>query len=521
MDLKRWLKKSAWYGLWSLLPLALFASLADAAMLYGVRSFVQILTKTAVFSLGFWAIGMLLLIGLRFVLLVVRGNVMERICRRLEAGLRAWFARRLRNLHPRFFHDKENDGKLQSAYDATQILPSSGEALMQALQAILQLLVFFPVLFYLSTPLTIVLLFVVLPIVAYVQRKLHSMGPAVEGQMVKQGELRTSLETAKKIFHSWSSLFERIAASQMLLSRIRELFTIGLHVGRKKVMLSQSMETLSLVSMVVVLAFCAWMIAMDWMNPEGLILYCSALFLCYKPVKECTRLVPQLRMVKSAYHLLTVLSLYPSRGEHGLSAGEAISLEAVSFGYQGSEVPVFKNKNERWMPTPRKHLLICGPNGAGKTTLLRLIANLEEADSGKIQLPESLVEEGIFLVSQEVYLPPLEWLRRQLDLRKKHSPNDAVLEHFLTVSGASKLLYKDGYSGGEKSRLALLWALASPSKLLLLDEPFAFIARKDRTPLLSAFLDSADALGKWVLLTSHEELDASLLSRLECVEVGA
>jgi hypothetical protein len=88
MDLVKWLRKSAWHGLWSLLPLALLASLADAAMLYGVRSFVQILTKTAFFSLRFWAMAMLVLIGVRFALLVLRGRVMESLCRGLEAGCR-------------------------------------------------------------------------------------------------------------------------------------------------------------------------------------------------------------------------------------------------------------------------------------------------------------------------------------------------------------------------------------------------------------------------------------------------
>jgi ABC-type uncharacterized transport system YnjBCD ATPase subunit len=82
-----------------------------------------------------------------------------------------------------------------------------------------------------------------------------------------------------------------------------------------------------------------------------------------------------------------------------------------------------------------------------------------------------------------------------------------------------KMLYKEGYSV-VKNPSCILWALASSSKLILLDEPFAFIARCDRVSILSAFLDSADAFGKWVLLTSHEEIDFSLRNRLEPVEVN-
>src|SRR5947207_9588043 len=43
-----------------------------------------------------------------------------------------------------------------------------------------------------------------------------------------------------------------------------------------------------------------------------------------------------------------------------------------------------------WQITARERVGLCGPNGAGKTTLLRMMAGLEEPDSGAILKPASL-----------------------------------------------------------------------------------------------------------------------------------
>src|ERR1044071_6699930 len=43
-----------------------------------------------------------------------------------------------------------------------------------------------------------------------------------------------------------------------------------------------------------------------------------------------------------------------------------------------------------WQITDRERVGLCGPNGAGKTTLLRMMAGLEEADSGAILKPSTL-----------------------------------------------------------------------------------------------------------------------------------
>jgi ATP-binding cassette subfamily F protein 3 len=43
-----------------------------------------------------------------------------------------------------------------------------------------------------------------------------------------------------------------------------------------------------------------------------------------------------------------------------------------------------------WQITDRERVGLCGPNGAGKTTLLRMMAGLDEPDSGAILTPSAL-----------------------------------------------------------------------------------------------------------------------------------
>jgi ABC-type nitrate/sulfonate/bicarbonate transport system ATPase subunit len=48
---------------------------------------------------------------------------------------------------------------------------------------------------------------------------------------------------------------------------------------------------------------------------------------------------------------------------------------------------------------------------------------------------------------------------------------------------------------------------------VLLDEPFASVALADREPLLKAYLKTAESLGKWTIIVSHDVLSPEV----ECI----
>ena len=88
----------------------------------------------------------------------------------------------------------------------------------------------------------------------------------------------------------------------------------------------------------------------------------------------------------------------------------------------------------------------------------------------------------------------------------------------MDLLSAERLLEKRGLSGGERAKVALLWALSSPAKIILLDEPFGFIAEREREPILECFLECAEFYGKWIFLASHEPVGDALKSRFEILD---
>ena len=518
VNLKKRLKRILWRGVLRFLPVALLASAADAALLWGIRSFMGILQGEAVFSLTLWLVLMVVLTALRFAFFAWKLNISEKWLFGAGSLVMGWFLHTLRSLSPRVFHTPEGDLKVETAYESTIVLQSNGGVFFQAVQAILQLLVFLPVLFYISWPLTLFLFVVVVPLVGWMQRRLHKMGPAEEHILTERSNFRSSLYLARKLFRRWSSRFERKDVSNDLISQVRSLREDGLSVSLRKGVLSLVTESVSVLAMVFVLAFCALLISKGWMDGTGLVLYCSAVLLCYKPVKECARVMPQARSAMSALRVLEKFEALPSKKSDSSSVkktfvpdSDYMQIAHGDFAYEGAFETLFSNFSLCW--NTKNPVLVRGRNGVGKSTLLRLIAGLEEWDYGEITSNIPL-KNNVFFVAQDLELPPLHLLEKLLAQTKF-----AAVAEFARAARVDKIIAKEGMSGGERARVALAWALASDSSMVLLDEPFASVALADREPLLTAFLDTAELLHKWVVLVSHDVLSRELEQRFNVLEM--
>ena len=463
---------------------------------------MDIVGGAAKIPLWMWLVGMFALIGMRLFLLYQKNRVSEGWLFRVSARVMAWFLHRVRMLSPRVFHTSAGNSEVESAYEATQVLQTNSGVFFQAVQAVFQLVVFLPVLFYISWPLALFLFVVVVPLVAVLQRKLHRLGPAEENLLRSRSAFRGDLTLSRRLFRQWSGRDERREISNGLLKSVRALREDGLSASLQKSVLSLLAETVSVSAMVLVLAFCAVLMSQGFMDGSGLVLFSSAVLLCYKPVKECARVMPQFRAAVSALRVLECFecleTVEPAQTRGGSCGG--VRIRGGNFCYDGSDAPVFKDLEVDW--SREKPVLVRGKNGVGKSTLLRLLAGLELWDGTHARECGS----DVFFVAQDLELPPRWMLLRLLEKLSADSP---VLS-FIAESGAAPLLEKEGLSGGERARVALVWALASGAPTVLLDEPFASVALKDREQLLSAYLSAASSLGKWTIIVSHDVLSSEI-----------
>ena len=168
-----------------------------------------------------------------------------------------------------------------------------------------------------------------------------------------------------------------------------------------------------------------------------------------------------------------------------------------------------------------KLVALLGPSGSGKTTLLRMIAGLENPNSGDIFIDGKRVNDipaskrGIGFVFQNYalfrYMTVFDNVAFGLELQKmpKKQIKERVKE-LLELTGLSGMekRYPNQLSGGQRQRVAFARALAPNPQVLLLDEPFAAIDAKVRTELRSWLKEMVEKLGITSIFVTHEQDEA-------------
>jgi ABC-2 type transport system ATP-binding protein len=183
---------------------------------------------------------------------------------------------------------------------------------------------------------------------------------------------------------------------------------------------------------------------------------------------------------------------------------------------------------------PRGMFGLLGPNGAGKSTLMRIIATLQEPDSGTVHF-----EQIDALADKTAIRRILGYLPQEFGLYKNVSAED-LLDHFAVLKGivdraerrriVDKLLeqtnlagdrrkHLGGYSGGMRQRFGIAVALLGSPQLIIVDEPTAGLDPAERL----RFLNLLAELGQQavVILSTHIVEDVSeLCSRMAIINKG-
>ncbi|WP_156757724.1 ABC transporter ATP-binding protein [Actinokineospora pegani] len=171
---------------------------------------------------------------------------------------------------------------------------------------------------------------------------------------------------------------------------------------------------------------------------------------------------------------------------------------------------------------PGEFVCLLGASGCGKTTVLNLIAGLDEASSGRIELstgrPAVMFQEAALMpwltAARNVELP----LRLAGVKRAERVARAGELLDLVRLSGAGDKRPHE-LSGGMRQRVALARALASAlhnggtGSLLLMDEPFSALDAITRDFLQGELLRVWKATGTAVVFVTHDVREAVRLGQ--------
>jgi len=170
---------------------------------------------------------------------------------------------------------------------------------------------------------------------------------------------------------------------------------------------------------------------------------------------------------------------------------------------------------------PGELIALLGPSGCGKTTTLRLLAGLEDADTGRVVVGGrditglSAAKRDMGMVFQAYSLFPHMTVRQNvafgLRLRKvSAAQRDKRALEMLDLVGLSVQAdrYPHQLSGGQQQRVALARALAIEPQVLLLDEPLSALDAKVRAQLRDEIRRIQLDVGITTLFVTHDQEEA-------------
>ncbi|MBD1400839.1 ABC transporter ATP-binding protein [Pelovirga terrestris] len=181
---------------------------------------------------------------------------------------------------------------------------------------------------------------------------------------------------------------------------------------------------------------------------------------------------------------------------------------------------------------PGEFVSILGPSGCGKTTLLRVIAGLEQQNSGSVWIQgndvsrEPVANRQLGIVFQSYALFPniniinnVQYGLRQMTAPARRERAQEMLELVGLSDQADK--YPAQLSGGQQQRVALARALAPNPSLLLLDEPLSALDARVRARLRGEIRSIQEKLGVTTIMVTHDQEEAlTMADRIVVMDQG-
>ncbi len=214
-----------------------------------------------------------------------------------------------------------------------------------------------------------------------------------------------------------------------------------------------------------------------------------------------------------------------------LAQAHAYDIQSVRFHYQSNESPASRwiLDNISFHVQEGEVLGVVGPNGSGKTSLLKVLARLMTPQQGHISLfgqdlsakaqrevaclvgvvPQDTQMLFPFTVAESVLMGrfPHQSRNRWIGGFGWESRDDlAIAEQAMMTMDIVHLAHRSvtDLSGGERQRTVIARALAQTPKVLLLDEPTAFLDLQHQVEICSVLRRLRDEGGLTIVLVSHD-----------------
>jgi multiple sugar transport system ATP-binding protein len=196
-----------------------------------------------------------------------------------------------------------------------------------------------------------------------------------------------------------------------------------------------------------------------------------------------------------------------------------VVFENASRVYPGSTTPAVNKLNLE--VKDGEFLVLVGPSGCGKSTSLRMLAGLEEVDSGRISIGDKDVthvapkDRDIAMVFQSYALYPHMSVAENMGFALKIA-GISKEERDRRVLEAAKLLDLEAFldrkpkalSGGQRQRVAMGRAIVREPQVFLMDEPLSNLDAKLRVATRTQIAALQRRLGITTVYVTHDQVEA-------------
>ena len=179
-------------------------------------------------------------------------------------------------------------------------------------------------------------------------------------------------------------------------------------------------------------------------------------------------------------------------------------------------------------------MILVGPSGCGKTTALRIVAGLDHATSGRVEIGGRQVDDvpprdrDVAMVFQNYALYPHMTVEKNLafGLKQRHTPKAQIHERVRRTAemlGLTPLLKRRPaeLSGGQRQRVAMGRALVREPSVFLLDEPLSNLDTKLRVQMRAELKRLHARLGVTTVYVTHDQVEAMTLGeRIAVISEG-